>query len=33
MVLINLFAAGRNRDPDVENRLVNTVDEGEAGTN
>ena len=29
---MNLFA-GQNRDTDIENRLVDTVGEGEGGTN
>ena len=29
---MNLFA-GKNRDTDIENRLVDTVGEGEGGTN
>ena len=32
MVVMNLFA-GKNRDTDIENRLVDTVGEGEGGTN
>ena len=32
MVLINLFQ-GSNADTDIENRLVDTVGEGEGGTN
>ena len=32
MVLMSLFA-GRNRDTDIENRLVVTAGEGEGGTN
>ena len=32
MVLMNLFA-GRNRDLDTENRLIDTVGAGEGGTN
>ena len=32
MVLMSLFA-GRNRDRDIENRLVVTAGEGEGGTN
>ena len=31
MVLMNLFA--RNRDTDIENRLADTVGEGEGGMN
>ena len=32
MVVMNLFA-GKNRDTDIENRLMDTVGEGEDGTN
>ena len=32
MVLMNLLQI-RNRDTDIENRLVNTVGEGQGGTN
>ena len=32
MVLMNLFS-GRNRDADIENRLVDTAGEGEDGAN
>ena len=31
-VLMNLFT-GQDRDPDIENRLVDTAREGESGTN
>ena len=31
MVLMNLFS-GRNRDADIENRLVDTAGEGDGGT-
>ena len=32
MIQMNLFA-GRNRDADIVNRHVDTVEEGEGGTN
>ena len=32
MVLMNLFS-GRNRDADIENRLVDTAGEGKDGAN